>query len=103
MGKLDDIFFGKSYDGDDDGAAIFAEGKVKSITDKGITFTVPTFDDSAYVWGPSPYGSWVAQPALSGAEEHTHTMVGPQVGDRCLVLFPTGTTIDPWVIGWWPS
>lgn len=103
MSKLDDIFFGKSYDGEDDGGAIFAEGKIKSVTDKGITFTVPTFDDSTYVWGPSPYGTWATKPALTGAYEHSHEMIGPQVGYRCLVLFPTGTTIDPWVIGWWPS
>jgi hypothetical protein len=91
MSAMDNLVLGKDFSGDDDGSATFAEGIVRSVTSKGITFTIPTYDDSTYVFGPAPYGRW----STGGT--------GPQTGDRCLILFPTGTTIDPWVIGWWPK
>lgn len=106
MSRLEDIFLGKPFDGEDKGEAEFAEGKITSISLAGIMFTIPTYDESKYVWGPAPYPAWMDKPTNdggTGASAHTHVMVGPQVGDRCLILFPTGTTIDPWVIGWWPS
>lgn len=97
MSKLDNLFSGgAAFLGTDTGAAQFAEGLITSVSATiGIRFTIPTYDDSTYVWGPAPYPIWTSTDASPNT--------GPNVGNRCLILFPTGIAIDPWVIGWWPS
>lgn len=64
------------------------EGTVIAVSADGMTFTIDSWDDGEYQFGPAPYPTY-----LIGA-------VGPAAGDRCLVVF---ADIEPWVIGWWPG
>lgn len=95
---------GVSEDSPEDSSPQMFEGKVKSVNAGQIKFTVPNWDNGKHEFGPVPYAVWSTDPALSGDYQHTHTMVGPQPGDICLVLFLGGNShIDaqmPWVLGW---
>jgi hypothetical protein len=58
------------------------EGTVVSVSSAGMTFTIDSWDDGQYLFGPAPW-----------------TQIGaPVAGDRCLVVF---ADTEPWVIGWW--
>jgi hypothetical protein len=88
-GKLDRVIFG--VDPDPEPAPVdevIMEGVVYSVGAGGIKFTVPTWDNGTYLYGPAPY-----PPYAVGIH------AAPVKGDRCLVMFPNG---EPWVIGWWP-
>lgn len=81
------------------------EAKIKAVQADGmIKFIVPNWDGGKYEFGPVPYALWTTQSALSGDYAHVHEMLGPKVGDVCLVAFVGGNgDIDaqsPWVLGW---
>lgn len=76
------------------------EGRVHSVTTKGLFFTLPS-DDYKHKYGPAPWpGMRLKTGTASAGTAHTHqTMANPVVGDRCLVVF-LGTGIDsPWCLG----
>ncbi|HEU5046074.1 MAG TPA: hypothetical protein VFT75_18285 [Nocardioidaceae bacterium] len=106
---MQQVIMGRTTDEDDpeDSTPRAFEGKIKTVSGGQIKFVVPAWDGGKYEFGPVPYAVWTDQSALSGDYAHVHTMVGPQPGDTCLVLFLGGNAdIDaqsPWVLGWRPA
>jgi hypothetical protein len=64
----------------------------------------PTTDDA--VPGTALSHAGHTHPGEATPAVHDHSETVPVKGDRCLVLFPSGSNNgvqEPWVIGWWPS
>lgn len=90
--SLDRLILGRrSQVRDADTEATFIEGLVRDVTDAGMTFTVPVWDNGQFIFGPAPWPFW-----------HNPTD-DPNAGDHCLVLFLSGTHGRAWVLGWWPQ
>lgn len=105
-------------------AGSVVEGVVRAVTAEGLTFTVPTWDDGKFVFGPAPWPMSRIEPDHSPAvlagptavgdhgmhdhgphvhANHDHGETKPVKGDRCLVVFVGGGVENPWVVAWWPK
>lgn len=89
--SISDLLLGRTP-GDEDNSdqATFAEGRISSFSEAGAMYTVPSWDDGKFIFGPSPYP----------------TGATIEVGFRCLILVPVSdgeSVVEPWIIGVWPS
>jgi hypothetical protein len=81
----------------------FCEGRIEKIDDDGLYYTVPSWDDAQYLFGPSPY---TGQTVIDGGNAFGHVDLSSLVGFRCLVMIPNNSSegvVEPWIIGMWPS
>lgn len=102
MSSFEDVIFGRSTQPRVTPTPP-AEGRVLSVANDGMRFTIPTWDSGRHVFGPAPWPATVVVEHTSADDTHTHEVVQPKPGDRCLVVFVGIGIKNPWVIGWWPA
>lgn len=96
MTTLDDILYPDSREPQRQ-VQTHEQGRVISVDDSGIRFTLDSFP-TITGFGPAPYPKWGNPTPPGGTGPH----IGPQPGDRCLVVFAGPGISRPWVLGWWP-
>jgi hypothetical protein len=88
------------------GGLTVVEGRVHSVTVAGMFFTVPTWDKGKHRFGPAPWPAATTDAGTYAPVPHSHTLLIPPAGARCLILFAPsdgGEIGNPWCLAWWPA